>query len=395
VATALIGTLIALPYINPQPEPAPFTTITKVTKLDPAVRKSTPEAGDLVVKASLGHRGPASLVEALEQVAPNRRIFLSTRSSGEWDVAPLVVGEGSLRRCEGVHVVGDTPSVAVSTQSPDQPLLRIKKVKGFVLKDLTIEGNGRNAPLITIEGDGVSDCRIENVVFQNFKGDAIQLIGARGKKEAPVVVKNCRFQGSDQARGVVVLPFAEDPSPTTHVVIEGNRFFSCASAIAVQGPLAVAVAKGNIFATGGIGVQFAPGTGSTLLQELRIETSTFWRMAAGVALEDAPTAAAKIVVADSLFVEVGLPPVVASPAAAVQLKAAPAGLESNGLWADAAKAPVPPESRVPVGATPTVGTVEFAEIDAQKGAFLQPKVPVGGGKSPPRRNVGAVEPATR
>jgi hypothetical protein len=330
--------------------------------------------GDAVVKVELGYTGPQSLAEGLEQVGRNRRVVLSVKPAGDWDMNPVVIGSGAFAQCENVHVVGEKPAVVVSTQTPDQPLFLVRRTHGFVLKDLTIDGYRRAAPLIVFEGDGVEGCRLENVVFQNFTGDAVQLLGVRGTKAAPVLIKNCSFKGNGPAaRGVVLGASPENPSPSKHVSVEDCRFIGGAAGIAAIGAVASVEAKGNIFASGGVGVLFAPGAGVSLLEELRIENSTFWKESAGVVLEDAPVAAGRVTVADSLFVDVGAPPISGPAPVAKRLRASKGAVESRGLWANVAPTVKDPAKNAAIGPAPVVAPIEFQETDPQKPDFLRPK----------------------
>jgi eukaryotic-like serine/threonine-protein kinase len=395
-SVAVIGVLVVLSLSkNPSELDRPSTVVTIVPKKQTPTPEQPSGTGVLYVKSGLGHSGPTSLAGALERCGPNRRVVLSVKSAGDWDVSPLVIGEGKFARCENVYVEGERREVTLFSTNPDGPILHIKRVKGFALKNLTIDGNGRSSPLVVVDGDGVFDCRFENVVFQNFKGDAVQFTGAKGKKDSPVSVTECRFHGVGSAsQGIAIVASPSNPSPTSHVVLSNNRFIDCGVGVAVRGPMAIVTLRNNIFARGGIGVQFAPGAATALLEEFRVERSTFWKLPTGVQFDDAPVGAGKIAIVDSLFVEVGSPPVVAPPPVAAQIKGSAGTVEIRGLWANATAVPADPTKAVSVGQAPSVGAVEFQEIDPTKPAFLQPKPQSGDAKSRAPTSVGAAPPVS-
>lgn len=244
-----------------------------------------------------------------------------------------------------------------------------------------------------IEGKGVDGCRFENVVFQNFQGDAVQLLGVRGTKELPISFKNCSFLGSgDKAKGIVIGSIPNDSTPSKNIQIDDCRFVGCAAGVGVQGPLESATASRNIFASGSTGVLFAPGLGVTLLNEFRLEKSTFWKLAVGIQIDESPPTG-KIVVTDGLFVDVESPPVVAPPTVADRLKAAKDVLKIEGLVVNKLVPPKDPSKSAAVGPPPSLGEVEFQEIDAKKPEFLRPKRPVVVNGRPSTSQIGALAPA--
>jgi hypothetical protein len=173
------------------------------------------------------------------------------------------------------------------------------------------------------------------------------------------------------------------------VTVEDCRFVGCAAGIAVQGAVRSARAAKNIFASGAVGVVFAPGNGIPLLEEFRIENPTCWKLQIGIRIDDAPVNYGRLVISDGLFVDVLSPPVVAPPSVAATLKATPDLVRIDGLWVNN-KAPAPdPAKAVAVGPAASVAKIEFRETDAKKPDFLKPKHPVAAVK----KLVGAVEPA--
>jgi eukaryotic-like serine/threonine-protein kinase len=381
--------------------PTPFVQSTVITvrkdpvanggdknKTDPKKKIAIAQPGDLVVSSDADHSDFQSLAEALEKSGPSRKIILAAKSA-DWDVNPLKIGEGKYVRCVHVHVTGENDTVTISTQTGEQPIFHVQRTPGFVLKNLTIDGNGRSAPLVVFDGESLTGCKLENVVFQNFTGDAVQLLGVRGASDAHLEIKNCRFYGSGGNAKGVVFASSEDLSASRQVTIENCRFVGCAAGIAVQGAVGSASARRNIFASGAVGVAFAPGSGATLLEEFRIENPTCWKMQIGIRIDDSPMNNGRIVISDGLFVDVMAPPVVAPPSVAAQLKATPELVRIDGLWANKQTPAPDPTKAVAVGPAPSIANVEFRETDAKKPDFLKPKQPVGDGK----KLVGAVDPS--
>jgi serine/threonine protein kinase len=388
VSVAVMGALVAVALSD---RGAPGTQQTSVRtvkrpgaesgKAEPP--KFKPQPFDVVVSTEIGHKGPTSVADGLQKVGSGGRVVLLKKPSGDWDAVPMVIGEGPMRGRDHVYVIGEDRTVSLSTTTPEGPLFHVKSTNHFVIKDLIIDGYGRSAPLVVIEGSGVEGCRIENVIFQNFMGPAVQIVGARGVKAAsgaPVVLKNCVFKGAGpNSKGVVVVAPPADPSPTANLVVEGCRFVECNVGIGVQGALTSGVAKRNIFSQCVVGVLFAPGAGLPLLQEFRVERSTFWKQTAGVVLDDAPVGDGKVIVFDCLFVEVALPPLAGPQKVAESLQGGK-NLQTDRLFSSAA-APSGDPARTAIGTPPTVAQVEFVSVDPKNGDFLRPRQEVGGAQA--------------
>ena len=398
-AVAAVGILGSLVYYSISKETREAAAGSTVIVVKPGSGPKKPEhasangnIGDIYVRTGLGVTGPQSLADALETAVRGSRVVLSVKASGDWDVNPMIIGPGGFAKCENLHVVGEKPTVALSTSANEQPIILVRRTRGFTIKDLTIDGNGRTDPLVVLEGDGVENCRLENVTFQNFAGDAVQLRSVRGQKNAAVSITNCTFRGTPTSRGIVLTGAPDDPSPSKEVTIDSCRFLECKAGVAVRGPLATAEVTRSIFANGTAGVVFAPGAAVSLLTSFRVDHGTFWKLAEGVVLEDAPSGGGKVTVSDSLFIEVGAPPLSGPPTVAERLKAPSANLEVSGVFANQVVPPKDPAKATAVGAAPVAANVEFQETDPQKPDFLRPKGLVPGAREPGKPPAGAVLP---
>jgi hypothetical protein len=149
------------------------------------------------------------------------------KEPGPWRTPPLRVNTLYIDGKEGVTLAAESPNTVVQlTNGSDGPLLLIENTMDFVVRNLILDGNGAQGPVIEIGGPHVAGVSIEGCTIRNFRGDAIRIRNADGNVNQRVTLKDVTvLHTTAGGSSVVFAPPAEATDGVSrNVELIGCRF---------------------------------------------------------------------------------------------------------------------------------------------------------------------------
>lgn len=181
----------------------------------------TGKSGKLGNQVVLGPRGEEKLPigAALRRVAAQGTVFIEAQGDG-WRPGPLTLDAESVNG-HGKTLTGGGTAEVVIHGNPKGPIFTISNVDGLTISDLTLDGNGRDGPLIEISGS-VPGLTLQNLKIRRVKGEAIRFIDAEGTYDRPIRLNGCVIEQPRQSSNTAIaFRSREWEDRTKQVRIEG------------------------------------------------------------------------------------------------------------------------------------------------------------------------------
>lgn len=227
-----------------------------------------------------GGRYP-SVADAMYEAEPGQSVTIEPNPSGAWESSCLRISPAQIDNKSRLTLTGIGPNVVLKLAANlDGPIIVIDRTREFTLRNLTLDGGGREGPLLEISGPGVAGVVVENVTLRNFRGQGIRLDGADGQTAMPVVLRGLTLRcGPNQSSGIVFAPSPTKRSRNIEIVdcvFEGPF----AAAIDVSQRTSPLNIVGSRFYQGEVGVALAAGDPAD--RQVVIRQNTFERVAKAI-----------------------------------------------------------------------------------------------------------------
>ena len=147
---------------------------------------------------------PKRIDQALSDVDETRIVRVKNHHYIEHlQITPEFYSLGVGVTLDGVTLQGESRQ-GVVVQAQAMPLVTIEDTRNFIVRDLTLDGDGKEGPVVVIGGPGVSGVKFENVTVRNFTGDGIHILDADGLR-GPIQLENVRIVPSDASGAAIVI----------------------------------------------------------------------------------------------------------------------------------------------------------------------------------------------
>jgi hypothetical protein len=199
----------------------------------------------------------------------------------------------------GIKITGTAEKPARLAPQGTGPVVTLDSVEGLTLQNLVIVCTGR-AQGVLLKGF-MSGTKLNNVRFENVASSGLEGVGASGLVGQPLVVENCRFQGtSPSGSGIRFTP--SSGSDTRDVIVRGSRFLGPLRAgIDVQGSSGALEFRQNLFHECASGILF-DGSEQQLVQ-IQFVNNTFSACENGIQFASGPVpSAARMTFEQNLFI---------------------------------------------------------------------------------------------
>lgn len=205
-----------------------------------------------------GHQNVNAIGKSFARAGKGKTVTVAHKKGG-WRSDPMVV-DGKQLPNEGHFTLRGNAANVTLVQKTDSPLLKIKNVKHFSLKNLTLDGNGKRGPIIEIEGR-VPGVLLENVTIRNVNGDAIRFLGAHADPRNKCRLNNVKVErGNKGSNGLPITFLSGHMSQVArHIEITNCRLdHNNQAGILVGQPVDGVYVRKCTIQGGSYGIRFAP-----------------------------------------------------------------------------------------------------------------------------------------